>query len=137
MDHHKFAMFKNHSKFKDNIIKDSIAGNLCRCTGYKPIIKAAKSLNNKNKIDHFSKNIKNTIKLLTKINNKSIIIYKKGKKYFAPRYVRELKKILKKNIDANFLSGGTDLSLSVTKEKKDISSIIYIFTKMINFIFIF
>jgi xanthine dehydrogenase small subunit len=53
------------------------------------------------------------------------MIYNKGKKYFAPRYVQELKKILKKNIDANFLSGGTDLSLSVTKERKNISSIIY------------
>ena len=37
----------------------------------------------------------------------------------------ELKKILKKNINADFLSGGTDLSLGVTKERKDINSIIY------------
>ena len=68
-----FSMFKQNTKFKDNLIKDSISGNLCRCTGYKPIIKAAKSLNNKNKTDHFSKNIKNTIKLIKKINNKSIV----------------------------------------------------------------
>jgi len=68
---------------------------------------------------------KRTINLLKKISNKSIAIYRKDKKYFAPRYVQELKKILKKNINADFLSGGTDLSLSVTKERKDISSVIY------------
>ena len=120
-----FAMFKQYSKLNNVIIKDSIAGNLCRCTGYQPIIKAAKILKNKNKIDHFSKNTKNTIKLLKKINNKSIAIYTKEKRYFAPIYVRELKKILEKNISADFLSGGTDLSLNITKERKDINSIIY------------
>jgi xanthine dehydrogenase small subunit len=120
-----FSMFKKYSNFKEEEIKDSISGNLCRCTGYKPIISAAKSLKKKNKIDHFSKNIKNTIKLLKKINNKSITIYKNDKRYFAPRYVQELKKILKKNTNNTFLSGGTDLILNITKERKDINSIIY------------
>ena len=39
--------------------------------------------------------------------------------------MQELKEILKKNINTNFLSGGTDLSLNITKERKDINSIIY------------
>jgi xanthine dehydrogenase small subunit len=120
-----FSMFKKYSNFKEDVIKDSIDGNLCRCTGYKPIIKAAKNLKSQNRIDHFSKNTKNTIKLLKTINNKSIKIYKNDKRYFAPRYVQELKKILKKNINTNFMSGGTDLSLQITKERKDINSIIY------------
>ena len=69
--------------------------------------------------------IESLITLLKKIKDESIVIYKKDKKYFAPRYVQELKKILKKNINSHLLSGGTDLSLVVTKERKDINSIIY------------
>ena len=67
-----FSMFKNHSKFNDILIKDTISGNLCRCTGYQPIIKAAKSLSNKNKTDQFTKNKKDIIRLLQKINKQSM-----------------------------------------------------------------
>ena len=119
-----FSMYKNHDNYNNELIKDSISGNLCRCTGYRPIVDAGKSLNKISKIDQFSKNKTKTIKLLKKINSKSLFITNQDKKYFSPKTIKDLKNIIKKNPNSSFLSGGTDLSLKVTKERQDIKNII-------------
>jgi len=119
-----FAMYKNFSFYNKENIQDSISGNLCRCTGYRSIVDAAKSLNNTNRSDQFDKNKKKIINLLKKINSENVSLKNGNKKYFSPKSIKELIKTIKDNPNSIFLSGGTDLSLNVTKGRKDINNII-------------
>jgi len=90
-----FAMYKNFSSYNNERIYDSISGNLCRCTGYRPIVDAAKSLNNVSRLDQFYNNRKKTLKLLKKIDSKNLSFKNGNKKYFSPKNINQLKKVIK------------------------------------------
>ena len=71
-----FGMYKDKVKPSNQNIDEYLAGNLCRCTGYNSIKKAAKKMYSYGRKDKFSKNENKIIKLLKKIKHNDILISK-------------------------------------------------------------
>jgi xanthine dehydrogenase small subunit len=115
------ALLHNKAKASDENIQDAIAGNLCRCTGYRPILDAARAAN-KAEERHLASDVK-TLKTLQR--QKMFAYEADGKKFFSPRTVKELADILALYPEATLLAGGTDVGLWVTKQHLALNTIIY------------
>ena len=127
-----FALYQNKNSVDLHQINEALSGNLCRCTGYKPIIAAAFSMFNEKSdepLDYYKKNQKNIIKILGELNNPKHISlsYKKSNKtikYDAPSTINELSNVLINSTSANIIAAGTDLSLEITQSMKEFSHIV-------------
>ena len=122
-----FGLSRQTSNPSRNQITTALSGNLCRCTGYIPIITAAEQALNNAAPDRFDENTVETIRALEEINKSpKVEIHTDNNHYFAPSTVDELAELYKKFPHAYLLAGGTDLALEITQALKNLSPIIYI-----------
>jgi xanthine dehydrogenase small subunit len=119
-----FALNKNVQHPSPEEAKVALAGNLCRCTGYRPIIDAAIQASAAKGTDHFSAEETNAIRQLESISRKSISIATIEQRYDQPDSLKECLALVKKFPKATIINGATDVALRVTKKFETIQHII-------------
>ena len=122
-----FALYHEDRVPARQRILDALAGNLCRCTGYRPIVEAARRMHELGDGDHFSAREAQTVAELRALDRGERLAFAQGaKRYFAPRRIEDLAALCEQFPDACLLAGGTDVALWVTKQHRDLDTLIHV-----------
>ncbi|MFT6876405.1 MAG: xanthine dehydrogenase small subunit, partial [Granulosicoccus sp.] len=127
-----YALYQQDEKVE--VLKEQVdralGGNLCRCTGYRPIKQAAeRALNHRaNQTDIHRKDLitktseKKTIELLRHLDSQPADVVG----FYQPDTLTAFATYLQSYPNARILAGGTDLALEVTQQLRDLPSIVSI-----------
>ena len=120
-----FALYRSESNPTLESTEDALVGNLCRCTGYRPILDAAAEMVVRRAPDEFSASEKETVRLLRSLAHAEMVAIESSQgSFYLPRTLDDLIKIYEENPGGYLLAGGTDLGLVVTKQRKRLTPII-------------
>lgn len=124
-----FSMF--HKRPEQDITRTDIdlglAGNLCRCTGYAPIVRAAQQSLTAGRRDQFTADENRVVTLLQTIQPVNSLQIKHGERQFhAPRSADELSTLLQNHPEAVLVAGATDVGLWVNKQLRVLDTVVYL-----------
>src|SRR5581483_10784434 len=123
-----FAMYHaTERKVTRDEVNDWIAGNLCRCTGYRPIVDAGIAACNGLRRDRFRGAAADTTVLLGFLSDNEDVFLGDDDHFFAaPGTVDSLCDLYEKHPAATIVAGATDVGLWITKQFRDLPKIIHI-----------
>ena len=120
-----WSMYENeqHAPNKEKV-SDYVSGNLCRCTGYRPILDAAQQAYNYPRVQLEREKV---IKVLTEIHAlPSLELNYLGQQFFAPKTLQEFASLRQQFPQARIVAGSTDVGLWVTKLGRNLGDMLYI-----------
>jgi xanthine dehydrogenase small subunit len=121
-----FAFYKSHNNPNREFIEDALTGNLCRCTGYEPIIKALQKACTNKQEDKFNRNEAELISQLNAINNQAfpLELRTSSQTYLQPKSLSELFIFWNNYPEAIIINGSTDIAIKQTKKFEQLETII-------------
>jgi len=121
-----FTLYHAEKKPDRQMIVDQLAGNLCRCTGYRPIIAAAQSSCTGKAADLWSESAVDIAAELKKLDDDEDVFCGNTDTFVAlPAEAETLCDLVAKNADATIVAGATDVSLWITKQLRHLPKLIF------------
>ncbi len=125
-----YGLWLSNEKPSRAEIEKSLQGNLCRCTGYEPIVKAAEMVSRARPsalFDPLERTRSDVVARLWAMQPTETISITKGEdRLLIPESEEDLARILAEEPKATVVAGSTDVGLWVTKQMRHLNPVVFI-----------